>query len=97
MEYKNDRPEGFGSAFEESFCSDDRPKIPVWVILFLAGALLLAAVAMVRFPKAFADYKAYAQVEARMREGDTANALTALMESVEKHPNSVPMITKLID
>lgn len=97
MEYKNDRQEGFGSAFEESFCSDDRPKIPVWVILFLAGALLLAAVAMVRFPKAFADYKAYAQVEARMREGDTANALTALMESVEKHPNSVPMITKLID
>ena len=72
-------------------------RIPVWVVLFVSVSLLLAVISMLRFPKVFSEYRFYIKAEQRMKNGETSQALSDLMMVVEAHPDSVPMVTKLID
>ena len=72
-------------------------KIPGWILLFLIAALILTAFSMIRFPKVFQEYQIYREAKQRMENGETSTALGKLLEVVEQHPNSVPVITEFID
>ncbi len=92
----NDRYDSLGPGFEQETHRKNSP-VPIWVLLFLVISLLLTGVSMVRFPKVFGEYRIYVKAEQRMREGETSDALNDLLGVVETHPNSVPLIVKLID
>ena len=65
--------------------------------MFLIAALILTAFSMIRFSKVFQEYQIYREAKQRMENGETATALGKLLEVVEQHPNSVPVITEFID
>ncbi len=59
--------------------------------------MLLAAVAMIRFPRALEEYRIYAKAEERAAASGTSDVLDALYALVEKHPDSVPIMVKYLD
>ena len=92
----NQSYQSLGPGFEPENQKKSR-SIPVWIFVFLLITLAAVVVSMLRFPKVFSEYKVYRLAEERMEAGETSAALEDLMEVVERHPNSVPMIVKLID
>lgn len=94
MDYENNYS-SLGPGFEPE--SSKKGRIPLWVLLFVAGSLLLAGISMVRFPKVFSEYRIYIRAEDRIHQGELSEALSDLMGVVESHPNSVTVIVKMID
>jgi tetratricopeptide (TPR) repeat protein len=70
--------------------------VPFPIILALLAILLLVLFSMFRFPKVAKEYKIYRQSEARIEQGYTSAALNDLYEMAENHPDSVPIMMKLI-
>ncbi len=97
MDYQSNYS-SLGPGFEPD-PKENQGRIPLWVLLFVACSLLLAVISMLRFPKIFSEYRSYIKAEQRIAsgKGETGQALRDLMAVVEEHPDSVPMITKLID
>ena len=85
-----------GPGFEPNI-PEEKKGIPVQILLFLLASLILAGVSMMRFPKSLSEYRIYQEAKERMEQGETAAALQDLFEVLEEHPNSVPLILKLID
>lgn len=95
MEYEK-KYKSLGPGFETN---DLKPikGLPIPILLFLLAALALAGVSMVRFPKSLSEYKIYKKAEERTHMGETSDALQELLEVLEEHPNSLPLILELID
>ena len=92
----NQTYDSLGPGFEPESEKKEK-KIPGWILVFLIAALILTAFSMIRFPKVFQEYQIYREAKQRMENGETSTALGKLLEVVEQHPNSVPVITEFID
>lgn len=77
--------------------SDVKLHVPIGVVAFLLLILVLVVVSMRQFPKVFNDYKIYNKAEERVRNGETSATIMDLYEVVERHPDSLPIVVKLVD
>lgn len=90
------RYRSLGPGFEP-YNPKEKKGIPIPILLFLIASLVLAGISMFRFPESLSEYKVYRRAEERTHSGETAAALQDLLEVLEEHPNSMPLILELID
>ncbi len=72
-------------------------RIPVWVIILFLGVVILEIISLIHFPKALKDYKAYKLAESRISHGETSAAINDLYSVAEAHPDSIPVMVKLVE
>ena len=72
-------------------------RIPVWVIVLFLGVVILEMISLLHFPKVLKDYKMYKLAESRISHGETSAAINDLYLVAEAHPNSIPVMVKLVE
>jgi tetratricopeptide (TPR) repeat protein len=71
-------------------------RLPVWVIVLFLGVVILEIISLIHFPKVLKDYKVYKMAESRISQGETSAAINDLYSVAEAHPNSIPVMVKLV-
>jgi tetratricopeptide (TPR) repeat protein len=71
-------------------------RIPVWVIVLFLGVVILEIISLIHFPKVLKDYKLYKLAESRISQGEASAAINDLYLVAEAHPNSIPVMVKLV-
>lgn len=72
-------------------------RIPVWVIVLFLGVVILEIISLIHFPKVLKDYKVYMLAESRISQGETSAAINDLYAVAEAHPDSIPVMVKLVE
>lgn len=85
---------------EQNFDQEPVPiklRIPTWVIALFIGVVILEIISLIQFPKVLKDYKVFKLAESRISQGETSAAINDLYMVAEAHPNSIPVMVKLVE